>query len=67
MATGVGFEGKVGLVVGGTSGMGNAVVRLLSGQAPGPMSLTSRRRPTACSIGVTSATTARFAKRSDRW
>ena len=32
MATAVGFEGKVGLVVGGTSGMGNAVVRLLSGQ-----------------------------------
>ena len=32
MATAVGFEGKVGLVVGGASGMGNAVVRLLSGQ-----------------------------------
>jgi NAD(P)-dependent dehydrogenase (short-subunit alcohol dehydrogenase family) len=27
-----GFEGKVGLVVGGASGMGNAVVRLLAGE-----------------------------------
>ena len=67
MTTGAGFKGKVGLVVGGASGMGNAVVRLLA-QRRGPHArLRYQADPgRACSRRATSATTTRFVTCVDR-